>query len=554
VTFLSGTLHLLACAHWLKRSLLKPCGAQCERGAVWRLLMLELFRATGSMGDNESKQYSITASVRRLAALIRASMSFARLTKSSRSMESPQAAIMVPEKQNQSQRTELYQLIQGGQFWTTDDNTLLRTIQAEFPAELDRLKRATFLRSTSVGTPAEPSISERLYGHDYAEINRTLVGVLALRWLWHNQYETFVGSQSPSAIVLRRKSFTWLRQLFCDGLKSPDDIYTLVVSMITNDLGKDPRLAQDYADLKGIDISKVNHDMILYHAVEANMVPALNRLTRENRENILIGIKLGSDFNFGQLAQGENAPASLAGLLEMENHPRAFEMRFMEQVLDVSGAAGHEDWTCAKKMTEPIFQSYQNVYDVANTIISKKVSLREGYDIILIRKLDLLLQTGYHRRLNIHDSSDRALMRLFCLGNTSSPQDADVYYDAFMNGISLEIRRCLVRGLNQDGTINEPAVQPTYLPAILTKAAGNTPSGSQAEKVRAISAVLRYLSRCLVVEASSIEKLPRGVTVIERDVRKITQVLDSKEFSHHPEVLDNETIPEDQVANMAPGY
>ncbi|KAK5333675.1 hypothetical protein LTR43_012655, partial [Exophiala xenobiotica] len=100
--------------------------------------------------------------------------------------------------------------------------------------------------------------------------------------------------------------------------------------------------------------------MILYHAAKAGMVPALDRLTEENRAYVLLGIKLGSDFNFGQLAQAENVPASLAGLADMNGHDRAFELRFMEQVLDLAGASGHEDWTCARKMIEPIFQWYRN--------------------------------------------------------------------------------------------------------------------------------------------------------------------------------------------------
>ncbi|KIX06574.1 uncharacterized protein Z518_04550 [Rhinocladiella mackenziei CBS 650.93] len=83
------------------------------------------------------------------------------------------------------------------------------------------------------------------------------------------------------AITLKWESFQWLRNIFGKGLQPPDDVYALVTSMV---------------------------------------------------------IKLGLDFNFGQLAQAENAPASLAGLRQMRGRDRAFEMRFMEQVLDLSGA------------------------------------------------------------------------------------------------------------------------------------------------------------------------------------------------------------------------
>ncbi|KIW31536.1 hypothetical protein, variant [Cladophialophora immunda] len=462
-----------------------------------------------------------------------------------------------PDRQDEMQ-TELpgrdgflEQTIKDGTFWQMPDMKLLQLIKSEFPWELERLKRATFLCNPKAPRPEGPSISESLYGQDYAEINRTLVGVLALRWLHHDDYATFVGTQSPPPIVLKRESFNWLRGLFEKGLRSADDTYALIISMVINDLGKDPTLAKDYATLVGNDISKVNHDMILYHAVDAGMVPALDRLSEQDKGYLLQGIRLGSDFNFGQLAQAENAPASLAGLVEMRGQDRAFEMRFMEQILDLAGASGHEDWTCAKKMIEPIFQSYNNVYDVAHGIIQAKMDVRHGYDIILIRKLDLLHKAGYSRQFKIENQADRALMRLFCLGNTSDPENADVFYFAFTERISDEVRERLVQGLNVDGSVEAPAVQPTYIPAMLTKALGNTPSGSQEERIRAVTAMLRYLTRCMTVDASNLKKLPKGVTVVERDVRNISPVLDSEEFKHNPDILDREDIPEDQVANMA---
>ncbi|KAK5344386.1 hypothetical protein LTS03_011816 [Exophiala xenobiotica] len=457
-------------------------------------------------------------------------------------------------QQHNNRQHGLRVVIADQSFWTIPDPDLLNIIKSEFPSELQRLHNATFVRDTKTPSPESSSISEILYGKDYAEVNRTLVGILALRWLWYDDYETFLGRQSPAPVVLRRESFAWLRDIYLKGLQTSEDIYTLITSMVINDLGKDPNLAEDYAQKKGLDISKVNHDMILYHAVQAGMVPALDRLTEENKKCLLIGIKLGSDFNFGQLAQAENAPASLASLADMNGHDRAFELRFMEQVLDLAGASGHEDWTCAKKMIQPIFQSYRNVYDVAHAIISGKTGLREGYDIILTRKLELLHQAGYQRDFDIQNPSDRALMRLFCLGNTSNAQNAEMYCSAFTERIPEATRQNLVHGLNLDGTVEEPAVQTTYIPAMLTKAVGNTGSGKDEGKLMAVTAMLRYLARCLVVDRSRLERLPAGVTVIERDVKKIVPVLESEEFRNNPDVLDKQEIPEDQVANMAQGY
>ncbi|EXJ86184.1 hypothetical protein A1O1_06554 [Capronia coronata CBS 617.96] len=571
----------------------------------------------------------------------------------------------LPLDETQNKLPTLRHLISDGSFWTLPEVPLLQTIQREFPSELQRLKNATFLRDPTVPRPTQDkSMSESLYSQDYAEINRTLVGILALRWLWNDDYQTFIGTrtQGPRSIILKRSSFDWIRDIFLNGLQSANDIYTLITSMVINDLGKDPGLATDYARVTGIDISHLNHDMVLYRVAKSDvevevdveagagagagagvevevgggggLIPALHksRLTPSHRELLLAGIKLGSEFNFGQLAQAENAPASLAGLLELRRHDRnhdharpngdnnstgggnvidqalSFEMRFMEQILDLAGSAGHEDCTCAKKMTEPVFQSYRNVYDVADAIIgwpqqqpesdreagnqdqqkqSEKekdrrketqkitsLSLRQAYDIILTRKLQLLHDAGYCRPFDITCPRDRAIMRLFCLGNTTDGDTADVFFVAFAEYVSRETRRMLTYGLNLDGGVDEPAVQPTYFPAMLTKALRNTEIGNENgtdtalapdagtdtgtgtpqqnnSKIKTVAAMLRYLARCLVVDQAVLEKLPKGVTVIERDVRGIADVVESEAFRRDPDVLDEQAIPGGQVANMA---
>jgi hypothetical protein len=202
-------------------------------------------------------------------------------------------------------------------------------------------------------------------------------------------------------------------------------------------------------------------------------------------------------------------------------------------------------------MTEPIFQSYKNVYDVGHAIISKGMSLREGFDIILIRKLQLLHKAGYKRQFVISNLKDRAVMRLFCLGNTTNADSAEVFFKAFTEEVPEQSRQELVTGLNVDGSTSQPAVQPTYIPAMFTKALGNTRTGSQEEKIKAVASVLKYLGRCLIIHPEQRSQLPKDVTVVERDVRNLTPVLESGGFRDNPDILDQEAIPDDQVANRA---
>jgi hypothetical protein len=448
--------------------------------------------------------------------------------------------------------TPLFNAIEDGRFWRLPDEELLILIRDEFPAELNRLKDAYSVRTTGIPHPKTRSISRILYDQDYDEINRTLIGVLALRWIKLDQYDNFIGSHPPSPVTLKRESFDWMRQIFTNGLKTPMDIYTLVLSMIINDLGKDHNLATDYAKLKNIDISNVNHDMILLHAVEAHMVPTLDLLPSAQRAQLVTGIKLGAEFNFGQLAQGENAPASLSGLQQLRGEDRAFEMRFMEQILDLSGASGHEDWTCARKMIEPIFQSYRNVFDAARAIISGEMDLRSAYDIIPARKLELLRTAGWEGEVDIRRPEGRTLARLFCMGNTNSRETADMYVKAFEEVLEETSRNTIIKGFNVDGSVDEPAIQPTYAPAMLSKATANTPTGTTEEKIQAISVVLTYLARCFeVTEEERMKFKEQRVMVIERDVRVIDKIVEGEEFKRDCwTALRGCRVPEGVAANV----
>jgi hypothetical protein len=462
---------------------------------------------------------------------------------------------------DQSLRTTILE----GQFFQLPKNETLDLISLEYSSELSRLKSAYSISEPHHSHPAEPSPSFRIYGTEYDEVNRTLVGVLALRWIHFNDYESFVAYQ-PDPIRLRRESFDWICGFYKKAIQSNEDLFTLVISMIINDLGKAPSLATDYARLTGRDISRLNHDMILYQvlhhpAVAAELVPSLCKLSSQHKFDLLLGIKLGAEFNFGQLAQAENVPASMSTLkTDLKNHPRAFELRFMEQLLDIAGAAGHLDHTCAKKVIEPIFHSYHNVYDVAIGILNGDFGLREGYDTILIRRGVLLERAGWNRAksLNVRVKESRALMRLLCISGAANIETADLYHDTF-TGCSLpkSVYEGLVEGLNADGSLEQPAVQPTYLPAMCALAIGNTANGTTQEKMKALTALLIYLARVLVMEKTSpsFKRLPRGVTVVERDLRKaIKPVLESAAFRHNPDVLCEVSVPSDEVANMANGY
>lgn len=411
-------------------------------------------------------------------------------------------------------------------------NDLLRMVYQEFTNDLDRLKRAYSIRSCPPIAFTTESPSYILYQAEYDEVNRTLVGFLALRWIHLGEYENFVGSQEQD-VRLNRESFEWIRKFYKEVIVDADALYTLITSIVINDLGKDPQLATDYQNITGVDIADLNHDAILLKAFTVGLVQSLEKLPVQYKDDLVRGIELGATFNFGQLAQAENVPACLSGLLLMKDSPRCFQLRFMEQVLDISGAAGHMDCTCARKLIQPIFDSYRNVYDACQSVIAGSLKLREGYDLILVRRAQFLHEKGFPL-LHVDDFHHRALMRLCCMGNVTTHDKADMFKDTW-DSLETSVRDKLIHALNLDGASGEPAVQPTYMPAFLSRIGDK----------QSLTCAWRYLARLMTLE----EYVDPSVLVIERSVLWVLkQYVETGKFDKDPTVLESIDVPEAVVA------
>ncbi|KAK6496063.1 hypothetical protein TWF481_002087 [Arthrobotrys musiformis] len=449
--------------------------------------------------------------------------------------------------------------IQDGTFFTLPVPELLSLLEASYPSELELLKTAYSVPPPPYERPTTPSPSRQLYAAEYGEINRTIVSVLSLRWVYNRDYASFTATQIPH-IKLTRQSFDWMSNFLHKTINTPDDIYTLITSIIINDLGKSQSFIEAHKDATNTDVSRLNHDMILHQIITKTpyLIPSLSLLSQSGKGDLIKGIELSAEFSFGQLAQAENTPGSLHSLLSMKSHARAFDIRFMEQILDIAGAAGHIDHTCAKKLTDPVFQSFKTVYEISVNIIDGKCGVREGYDINLIRRVGLLEAAGWTRgrELDVKDPVHRALMRLLCITNSADVDAADLVHDTFFNILDEDIRRVLVSGMEMDGTLEQPAVQATYIPAMSSAAINATKSGSKPEKEKALAAVLTYLSRTLEIDIEQVRgSLPLGVVVIERDIRKtIMHVINSERFREDPSVLDSVSLPDYEAAAMAEGY
>ncbi|KAI1477708.1 hypothetical protein F4774DRAFT_388285 [Daldinia eschscholtzii] len=431
-----------------------------------------------------------------------------------------------------------------GALFALPDEALLKLIHDEFEDELRRLKSAY-----SVGGRREVNISAKspssiLYGENYDEVNRTLVGVLTLKWIYNGEYDTLVANQAD-ALKLSRQSFQWIHDFYADSISNPNELYALITSIVVNDIGKDEQLASDYEKKTGENIASLNHDMILLKAVEAGILGCLDRLSEEDRTDIIRGMELGAEFNFGQLAQAENAPACLSSLAKMKGHARSFRLRFQEQLLDIAGAAGHLDWTCAKKLTQSNFDAYHTVYDVGMGIIEDGLSLRAGYDMVLARRLNLLHEMGC-RLLDLNAEDDRAFARLLCMSSVAELATAELY-NRVWSSLDENVRSSLRKYLNVDGSVSEPAVQVTYIPALITQAVDISGPSTIDDKERALRSALHYLCRVM----SAPDKPDGPVSVIERNVLSTLKgIVQSPLFREDPTILETAPIPESLAAKI----
>ena len=105
-------------------------------------------------------------------------------------------------------------------------------------------------------------------------------------------------------------------------------------------------------------------------------------------------------------------------------------------------------------------------------------------------------------------------------------------------------KHSLVHALNVDGAPGEPAIQPTYMPALLTHAVDADGPGTRDGKKRALQSALRYLTRVMTVNV----KWEGSVSVIERDVLNVLkEVVQSPQFREDPTILERAVVPKGVV-------
>lgn len=430
----------------------------------------------------------------------------------------------------------LLQSITNRIFQTLSDLDAVHLLGGSFASELEWLKNATptveSSRSASPTGALTPSYA--LYGAEYPEVNRTLTSMLAVKWLMAEDYQAFTGGQSP-LIRLTPGSFQKLRGLLLESCPCAESIYALLVAIAVNDLGKNHDLAELVTGITGQTFR--DHDDVVYAAAKEHLFPSIESMGSGLYSDLLLGLELGSRLNIAQFAQAECVTASLKGVTIMRGRDRALALKLMEVILDVAGASGHVDTYCAAQMTEPVFRTFLVVHESLFSILCGRMSPKQGYNCVLLARVEMLREAGFQRRLSIHDPADRALTRLLTMGRVVDAERADCFALAFDN-LTPETQTSLVNALNVDDSSGQVSILFSYAPAIISQALKNTKDN---EQVLVLSALMRFLVRIYTHEKAHPGR--RDCNVRDVCLSFAQETIKSDGFRKNPRILDYLPIP-----------
>lgn len=375
-------------------------------------------------------------------------------------------------------------------------------------------------------------VSQRIFGAKHTEFDRTAVGIMTFLWVIRGEYEAFTACQPP-AVRLSRENFSELRRYTIDILHdNPQALDALIVYTVINDLGKIKAIVDEVQRRAGT--NEIDHDKILYRALDEHpdISPSFNRLSAYYKRLIVNGLK--AQFNLGQFVQGENVPASLSGLTDLDR--ASLDFYLLHVVYDIAGAAGQVKQNGSLVMSEPTYQGFRlSLASLAK--LARGWKLAEVYD-------DFLASKGEIFGLDVRDATQRAAIRISCMLRLNDGDQAKCVL-AILSSMPRNERAILERELNRTGVDDGYATLLYYAPATLANAIGAYKSvGEPLAFEKAVRIVLKTFAR-VYQEARIMLKKREGNGVYTVDIAALA------EAAKKPEELDNLSMRLNKVGDDA---
>ena len=465
-------------------------------------------------------------------------------------------------------------------FFRLSDHDALAMFGGAFGPELDNLKNAkASVEASTTATKGATSLGGRspsrvLFEEDFSEVNRTLVGVLALKWIVNDEYDVFTAFQSK-ADRLSQASWNTLRGLFNRHLQTDGELYALLVATIVNDLGKDPALVDAICEKyqPSPNGSAPNHDEVMWIAAKGDDIELLSEFKVEPalHSDLLTGLALGATLNIGQLAQGENVPGSLRVVRDLKPSAHAFALKYLEILLDVAGAQGSADTRGSPVFTEPLFGTYQHARLAVDRLIAEPgISLRVAYDCVLQERAAVVRKAGFDPTtfasasgtgagasrvtrsskplsLDPSEKAGHAFLRLLCISRSFTAAQAQRIATAFAR-LPSNTRKALVDGLSVDGDNDGAAILPYYAPALFNNTLRTV--SDESKRISALAALMRLLARMYrgtrPTPGAPGRVIECDLSVAQAATKGATDDPIGSRFADDPDVLDKLEIPLDR--------
>lgn len=413
-----------------------------------------------------------------------------------------------------------------------DDITFLKTILKKYPeiqyTVLENQTTAEAEQNNMFSDSLASKVFEKNNLPDTVEFDRAAVGLLCLKYVLSNDYESFTACQNPS-VKLSFESFQKLRQFTKNVIKTPEDLEIAVYTIMCNDLGKTHTLINAYQALKKN--TDADHDTIF--ATLLNEKPELfsgfQNLSYNQKAIILEG--LNTTFNLGQFVQGENTPADLPKIQSIGRKAR--DLYILHAFYDVTGAAGHVKNNGSLVMSEPVYYGY----DLAIKSLMTK-PFTDSYNRYMSIRGDLV---GF----DVKTPKGFALSRLAALSRCFKKSDGKLLSEVY-DCLPKNVQNILKKELNETGLNNTSAVLIYYAPAFIDNTKKNylnrlSPDANNIEKRKALynayTSAFTTLAQIYIATRIAIKK--KNLTgVITVDIHNLAKQALQNTDAFHKNLID----------------
>lgn len=351
------------------------------------------------------------------------------------------------------------------------------------------------------------SFSEQLFGKNFVEFDRAVMNTLILKWILEGNYEQFTAVQKDN-VKLSHENFNEMRKFIQSVISTPEDRDAMLVFLQFNNLGKAKQMIEYLRE--NARISATNHQAVLSEVLRRYpfVAPSFVRLSARHQNMILESLE--TEFNMGQLIQGESAAGHLAELAKKS--PEGLRFYLATSILKLAGAAGHMVRNGSAVMTQPTYNGLRRAIQAVSTM-GEGASETKAYD-------DFLLGRAKDLKINIEEVGEpfaKAAARICLLMRYQSADQASIVLQE-MKGLDDGSRAILVDHLTRTGLGEQPAFLLYYAPATMQNLrASISQQGIEGDRL-AVRDGLKLISNLFsVADSSHSTQHARGIFQIRLD-------------------------------------